>query len=194
MPRHAAACRGMPQNPHQQEAKSEAAACRGMPLPLVLACGPSKVSHDTTQSLWDPIVGSRGHPGSGKIQLFPKSKFSPFPSQICPTKHARRRAQRFFATPKPACGGPCGQTRARMPPTVSQDTTGSVWDSTLGSLGHPGSGKIKKIAIFAHFRGPEKKPVPATLGGLKIALKVKFRQNEAVSSKLSSVEPLGNLL
>ena len=32
------------------------------------------------------------------------------------------------------------------------------------------------------------------IGGPKIALKVKFRQNEAVSSKLSSVEPLTNLL
>ena len=114
------------------------------------------MSQDTKQSLWDPIVGSRGHPGSGKIQLFPKSKFSPFPSQICPTKRARRRAQCFFATPKPACGGPCGQTRARMPPTVTQDTTESVWDPTLGTLGHPGSGNIKKNGSFAHFRGPEK--------------------------------------
>ena len=114
---------------------------------------PSKVSQDTTQSLWDPTVGSPGHPGSGKSQL---GKISPFSSQIHPTKRARRRAQLFLATPKPACGGPCGQTSTRMPPTVPQDTTQCVWDPTLGSLGHPGSGKIKKIADFTRFRGPKK--------------------------------------
>ena len=62
----------------------------------------------------------------------------------------------------------------------------------LGAPWAPWAPKIKKIAIFAHFRGHEK--TQATLGGLRIALKVKFRQNEAVSSKLSSVEPLTNLL
>ena len=38
MPRHAAACCGMLQNPHQQLPESGAAACCGMLLPLVLAC------------------------------------------------------------------------------------------------------------------------------------------------------------
>ena len=127
------------------------------------------------------------------FELFPD--FCPAPPLGRPCRQTRALAQAaLFLAPKSACGGPCGPTSARMPPTVSQDTTGSVWDSTLGSLGHPGSGKIKKIAIFAHFRGPEKTQVPATLGGLKIALQVKFRQNEAVSSKLSSAEPLTNRL
>ena len=48
-----------------------------------------------------------------------------------------------FATPKPVCGGPCGQPSAWMPPTVSQDTTQSLWDPTLGSPGHLGSGEIQ---------------------------------------------------
>ena len=39
MPRHAAACCGMLQNPHQQLPESGAAACCGMLLPLVLAGG-----------------------------------------------------------------------------------------------------------------------------------------------------------
>ena len=139
-------------------------------------------------------MGSRGHPGSGKIELFRKSKFSPFPSQICPTKRARRRARRFFATPKPVSGGPCGQPSAWMPPTVSQDTTQSLWDPTLGSLGHPGSGKTPKIANFTRFGAPKKTQVPGNAQTPKIAKKLKFRQNEAVSSKLFNLDPPTNQL
>ena len=62
-------------------------------------------------------MGSPGHPGSGKSRL---GENSPFSSQICPTKHACQHAQRFFATPKPACGGPCGQKSAGRPSIPSK--------------------------------------------------------------------------
>ena len=55
-------------------------------------------------------------------------------------------------TPKPVCGGPCGQPSAWMAPTVSQDTTQSLWDHTLGSPGHPGPGKIQLVK-FSSFSG-----------------------------------------
>ena len=112
----------------------------GGPCTQKSAGKPSILSQGTTKSLWGPTVGSPGHLGSSKIQL---GKFSPFSSQICPTKRARRRAQRFFATPKPACGGPCGQKSAGRPSILSQDTTQSLWDPTVGSPGHPGSGKTQ---------------------------------------------------
>ena len=34
--------------------------------------------------------------------------------------------------PKSACGGPCIQKSASMPPNAYQDTTQSLWDPTLG--------------------------------------------------------------
>ena len=92
----------------------------GGPCTQKSAGRPCILSQDTTQSLWDPTVGSPGHPGSRKSQL---GKISLFSSQICPIKRARRRAQRVFTTPKPACGGPCGQKSAGRPSILSQDTT-----------------------------------------------------------------------
>ena len=62
-----------------------------------------------------------------------------------PCKTAKTATGPSCATPKPVCGGPCGQPSAWMPPTVSQDTTQSLWDPTLGSPGHPGSGKIQPV-------------------------------------------------
>ena len=59
-----------------------------------------------------------------------------------PYKTAKTSTGPSCATPKPVCGGPCGQPSA---PTVSQDTTQSLWDPTLGSPGHPGSGKIQIV-------------------------------------------------
>ena len=110
---------------------------------------PSIVSQDTTQSLWDPTVGSPRHPGSSKTQL---GIFYRFPTKFA-LPNARAGAHSvFFATPKTACGGPCGQTNALIPSTVSYDTIESVWDPTLGSLGHPRSGKIRKIPDFTCFR------------------------------------------
>ena len=91
-------------------------------------------------------MGSPGHPGSGKIQLV---KFSPFSSQICLAKPPKP-TRPSCATPKPICGGPCVQPSAWMPPTVSQDTTQSLWDPTLGSPGHTGSGKIQLVK-FSRF-------------------------------------------
>ena len=44
---------------------------------------PPTVSQDTVQSLWDPTLGSPGHPGSVKTRIV---KNSPFSSQICLAK------------------------------------------------------------------------------------------------------------
>ena len=60
-----------------------------------------------------------------------------------PYKTAKTSTGPSCATPKPVCGDHCGQPSAWMPPTVSQDTTQSLWDPTLGSQGHPGPGKIQ---------------------------------------------------
>ena len=62
-----------------------------------------------------------------------------------PYKTAKTSTGPSCATPKPVCGGTCGQPTAWMPPTVSQDTTQSLWDPTVGSSGHPGSGKIQLV-------------------------------------------------
>ena len=62
-----------------------------------------------------------------------------------PCKTATTATGPSCATPKPVGGGPCGQPSAWMRPTVSQDTTQSLWDPTLGSPGHPGSGKIQLV-------------------------------------------------
>ena len=64
-----------------------------------------------------------------------------------PCKTAKIATGPSCATPKPVCGGPCGQPSAWMRPTVSQDTTQSLWDPTVGSPGHPGSGKIQLVKI-----------------------------------------------
>ena len=72
---------------------------------------------------------------TGIIQLV---KFSPFCSQTCLAKLPKPSTGPFCATPKPVRRGPCGQPSAWMPPTVSQDTTQSLWDPTLRSPGHPG--------------------------------------------------------
>ena len=89
-----------------------------------------------------------------------------------------------FGDPKTRLQGPCGQTNAWMPPTVPQDTTQSVWDPTLSSLGPPGSGKIKKIAQFTCFRGPDKETSARTPKKHKDAEKSKMRKNEAVSANI----------
>ena len=100
----------------------------------------------------------------------------------------------FSGDLNPACGGPCGQRNARMPPRVSQDTTESLWDPTLGSLRHPGDAKIKKNAKFDRSGVPEKTQVPRTPESPKNAKKTKFRRNEAVSSKLFFLDPPPNVL
>ena len=73
-----------------------------------------------------------------------------------PCKAAKTPTGPSCATPKPVCGGPCGQPSALMPPTLSQDTTQSLWGPTMGSPGHPGSGEIEKSANFTHFGVPKK--------------------------------------
>ena len=74
-----------------------------------------------------------------------------------PCKTAKTPTGPSCATPKPVRGGPCGAPSAWMPPTVSQDATQSVWDPTMGSPGHPGSGKIEKNREFHRFWSPPKK-------------------------------------
>ena len=63
-----------------------------------------------------------------------------------PCKTAKTPTGPSCATPKPVRWGPCGPPSAWMPPTVSQGATQSSWGPTMGSLGHPGSGEIKKTA------------------------------------------------
>jgi len=91
--------------------------------------------------------------GPSKLNFVNFTLFYLKPSQNAPPNAPAGARGVFFATPKPVSGGPCGQPSAWMPPTVSQDTTQSLWDPTVGSPGHPGCGKIKKIAKFARFRG-----------------------------------------
>ena len=66
---------------------------------------PSIGPQGATQSLWDPTLGSTRHPGSGKIKNIPNFSLT---RPKCPAKRVRRRALRFFATPKPVCGVPAG--------------------------------------------------------------------------------------
>ena len=101
-----------------------------------------------------PYLGVHGAPLIWQNQKY--CKFHPNQAKMPYQTRAPARAA-FFCGPKPVCGGPCGQPSAWMPPTVSQDSTQSLWDPTLGSLGHPGSAKIKKNRKFRPFRGPRKK-------------------------------------
>ena len=62
---------------------------------------PPTVSQDTTQSLWDPTLGSPGHPGSGKIQLI---KFSLFSSQFCLTELPKPPEDHLVRPQNPSAG------------------------------------------------------------------------------------------
>ena len=108
---------------------------------------------DNTQTLWDPTLGSPGHPGSGKIQLV---KFSPLSSQICLAKLPKPPWDHLVRPQTRLRGGPCKQPSAWMPPTVSHDATQSLWGPTMGSPRHSGSGKIEKTTNYTHFGVPKK--------------------------------------
>ena len=89
-----------------------------------------------------PYLGVPRAPG---VRQNPTCKiFTGFQPNL-PHKAAKTSTGPSCATPKPVGGGPCGQPRAWMPPTMSQDTIQSLWDPTLGSPGHPGSGKIQLV-------------------------------------------------
>ena len=62
---------------------------------------PPTVSQHTTQSPWDPILRSTGHPGSDKIQLV---KFSPFSSQICLAKLPKPPRDHLALPQSPSAG------------------------------------------------------------------------------------------
>ena len=49
-----------------------------------------------------------------------------FPAKFAPPIARAGARSGFWGPPNPACGGPCGQTNAQMPPTVPPDTTESV--------------------------------------------------------------------
>ena len=85
--------------------------------------------------------GPQGTLGSAKSNLKIFTVFQP----NLPCKTAKTSTGPSCADPKPVCGGPCGQPSAWIPPTVSQDTKQSLWDPTLGSPGHPGSGKNQLV-------------------------------------------------
>ena len=59
-----------------------------------------------------------------------------------PYKTAQPPTGPSCATPKPVCGGPCGQPSACMPPTVSQDATQWGPPGTLG----PAKSKTPRIS------------------------------------------------
>ena len=95
-------------------------------------------SHITPKYIPKLFWGEMFHPKSLKNGQGVLGTYRPYKTAKPPTGPS-------CATPKPVCGGPCGQPSAWMPPTVSQDTTQSLWDPTLGSPGHPGSGKIQLV-------------------------------------------------
>ena len=96
---------------------------------------PPTVPKDTIQSLWDPTW----------VRQNPTCKIFTIFQPNLPYKTAKTPTGPSCATPKPVGGVPCGQPSAWMPPTVSQDTTQSLWDPTLRSPGHLGSGKIQLV-------------------------------------------------
>ena len=119
----------------------------------------------------------------------PKKRLSPQPPPKG-TRHlpALQNYQNLHGTimcdPKTRLRGPCGPASAWMLPTVSQDTTQSVWGPTMGSPGHPGSGKIEKTVNFTHSGVPEKNTnQKAPKNAPKNARTWKFRKIEAVSIK-----------
>ena len=103
----------------------------------------------------------------------PTCKISTVFQPNLPYKTVKTAMEPSCATPNPVCGGPCGPPSAWMPPTLSQDTTHSVWDPTMGSPGHPGSGKIENPANFGV---PEKNTSRKPQKRRKSQKKSKFRK------------------
>ena len=101
----------------------------------------------------------------------------------------------ILCDPKTHLPGLCGRPSAWMPPIVSQDVTQSVWGPTLGSPGHPGSGKIKNILTFTHFGVAKKNTSQKAPKYPKNAKKkANFFKNEAVSSKNFAYDHMPNVL
>ena len=94
-----------------------------------------------------PYLGIHGAPWVRQKQTL---RISPFSSLICLTKLPKVLGDRLAGTPNLVYGGPCTQTSAGRPSILSQDTTQSLWDPTVGSPGHPGSGKTQ-LGKFHHF-------------------------------------------
>ena len=101
----------------------------------------------THKQLWDPTLGPMEHHGSVKSEL---CEFHPFPAKFashsCPKccGTVLRGPQNWFT------GVPARKKSAGRPSILSQDTTQSLWDPTVGSPGHPGSGEIQRKKIY-HF-------------------------------------------
>ena len=110
-------------------------------------------SHIAPKHIPKLFGGVNFHPQVPKKRLSPQTPPLWLLGTYRPNKTAKNSMGPPFATLKPVCGGPCGQPRAWMPPTMSQDTIQSLWDPTLGSPGHPGSGKIQlvKFSLFSKF-------------------------------------------
>ena len=86
-----------------------------------------------------------GVPRAPWVRQNPTCKFFTVFQPNLPCEAAKTSTGSSCATPKPVCRSPYGQPSACMPPTVSQDTIQSLWDPTMGSPGHPGSGKIQHV-------------------------------------------------
>ena len=95
-----------------------------------------------------PYLGVHGAPWVRQKQTL---QISPFSSKICLSKLPKVLRDRLAGTPKLVYGGPCTEKSAGRPSILSQDTTRSLWDPTMGSPGHPGSGKIQlvKFSLFS---------------------------------------------
>ena len=106
-----------------------------------------------------PYLGVPRGPG---VRQNPTCKiFAVFQPNL-PCKTSKPPTGPSCANPKPVCGGPCRPPSAWMLPTVSQDAIQSLWDPTLGSPGHPGSGKTQlvKFSLFSSQICPTKLPKP----------------------------------
>ena len=103
-----------------------------------------------------PYLGVHGAPWVHQKRTL---GISPFSSEICLTKLPQVLRDRLAGTPKLVYGGPCTQKSAGRPPILSQDTTQLLWDPTLGSPGHPGSGKsqLGKKSPFSSQMYPTKR-------------------------------------
>ena len=111
------------------------------------------MSQDTTQSLWDPALGSSGYPGSGKIQLV---KFSPFSSQICLAKLPKPPWDHPVGSQNPSAGVPAGNQvlgcLLQCPKTPCNHFGTLPWGPQA-----PWVQQNQKYSEFHPFRGPPPK-------------------------------------
>ena len=117
----------------------------------LLKCPKTPHNHYGTLS-WGP----EGTLGPAKSNFFQNPNFHRFPAKFAlPNAHAGARSV-FLRPQNPPAGVPAGKQvlgcRLQCPRTPQGQYGTPPW----GPLGTLGLAKSKKIAIFGHFRGPEK--------------------------------------